>query len=137
LQKKVGLCGCGNIAYEINSEFLNIVNCHCNMCRRNNGSSFSTYGVIPLEAFSVTHGKDLLSRYSENNGIKHFCSQCGTPLFNTNENYAGLCMIFVGTLKVIGDNIPKVNIWCENKLSWIDEISSILSLKNGVPSKNT
>ena len=137
MQEKYGFCGCGDIRYEIDSEFLNILNCHCNMCRSHNGSSFSTYGVISQNSFEITQGEELLSKYYKNDGIKHFCSKCGTPLFSTNEKYAGLCMVFIGTLEAVEHNVPKINIWGESKLSWVDKISEILSLEKGVSSKNT
>ena len=132
LNKHSGACGCGLIEYILNSEIKNIVNCHCNMCRHHNGASFSTYVVLPIKALEVRNGKELISEYKVGTGNKRFCSNCGTPLFNTNEKYPGACMIYLGTLNTVTDLLPKVNVWCESKLGWVDAISDIQSVSQGV-----
>ena len=102
------------------------------MCRHHNGASFSTYVVLPIKALEVRNGKELISEYEVGTGNKRFCSNCGTPLFNTNEKYPGACMIYLGTLNTVTDLLPKVNVWCESKLGWVDAISDIQSVSQGV-----
>ena len=106
------------------------------MCRHHNGASFSTYVALPFKDLEVTKGNELITDYNVGTANKRFCSNCGTPLFNTNEKYPGVCMVYFGTLNTVNDLRPKVNVWCENKLSWVDNISKILSMAQGVESKN-
>ena len=132
-----GSCGCGAIEYTLNMAIGNIVNCHCNMCRSHNGAAFSSYAALPFKALEVTKGSDLISEYRFGTGIKRFCRNCGTPLFNTNEIYPGACMIFLGTLNNVSDLVPRVNVWCESKLKWVDSLSEISNLPQGIQSKNS
>lgn len=129
-----GSCGCGVVQFKLNSEILNVVNCHCNMCRYHNGSSYSTYVVIPFSALEIIQGNEHVNKYVAGSAQKHFCSNCGTPLFNVNEKFPGACMIYLGTLK---DNmpVPKINVWAENKLAWVDTVADISSMAQGFVTK--
>jgi len=131
LKKNSGSCGCGSVNYELNMDELNVVNCHCDMCRNHNGSSFSTYAIFPIESLDITTGSEFINKYIANGGEKHFCHKCGTPLFNVHEKYPGVRMIYLGTLNETKNITPKINVWCESKLSWIDGLASITSLPQG------
>ncbi|MDX8399933.1 MAG: GFA family protein [Gallionellaceae bacterium] len=130
-----GSCLCGEVNYKLSSEIKKVVNCHCNLCRSHSGAAFSTYAVLPFAALEISKGEDKLSRFQIVDGKKHFCSVCGTPIFNVNTKYPGACMIYLGTLENAKDISPAVNIWCDSKLSWVDSVSSIPSLAQGVERK--
>jgi hypothetical protein len=127
-----GSCYCGSVKYKINSDFKNIVNCHCKLCRSHSGTSLSTYAVFPYAAFEIINPDDVLKQHKLGQAIKHFCSNCGTPVFNLNSKYPGACMVYIGTLEDFDENPPQVNIWCESKLNWLDEIAEIHSIKQGI-----
>jgi len=135
MQKYEGSCICGVVKYRLNSEIMNIVNCHCNFCRSHSGAAFSTYAVLPFESFEITSGKEKLNNFKVHEGKKHFCSVCGTPIFNIVRRYPGACMVYYGTLDSANNITPRFNIWCENKLDWVDSISSIQSVEQGVGKK--
>lgn len=130
-----GSCLCGEVNYKLNSEILNVVNCHCNFCRSHSGTAFSTYAALPYTSFEITKGEDKLGSFQAGEGKKHFCSVCGTPIFNLNNRYPGACMIYFGTLENAKVVAPMVNIWCESKLAWVDTVSSIPSREQGVERK--
>ena len=131
-----GSCLCGEILYRLNSRILNVVNCHCDFCRSHVGSAFSTYAVARFKSLEIIKGQDKINSYQINTGKKHFCSVCGTPLFNLNSKYPGACMLYLGSLENSRDIKPSVNFWCESKLKWVDEISSIESVGKGIERKN-
>jgi hypothetical protein len=90
-----------------------------------NGSAFSSYAVIPRK-FLVVSGDENLAGYQVTvPARKHFCSKCGTPIFNTNEKYPGACMIYLGTLDGSGSHLPSLNIFSESMLGWVDTIGSM------------
>ena len=134
--KGKGSCGCGAVEYVLTSEIMNVVNCHCNMCKEHNGSSFSTYAALPFKALEIKKGNEAISQYEAGTGQKHFCNKCGTPLYNTNVKYPGACMMFLGTIKNSNNYTPKINVWCESQFSWVNQISEIPSLEQGVENKN-
>lgn len=125
-------CACGAVLCQFNIAALNVVNCHCNMCRQHNGTPFSTYVVFPLGGLNFEKGNDAIHSFRMNTAEKHFCKNCGTPIYNTNEKYAGLGMVYLGALRNPDDYIPKANIWCESKLLWVENSSNIRSFPQGV-----
>jgi hypothetical protein len=120
-----GACTCGSIKYHANADLRRIVNCHCNMCRKMNGSAFSSYAVIPRKLLVVSGDENLAAYQVTNSARKHFCRECGTPIFNTNEKYPGACMIYLGTLDGSGSHLPSLNIFSESMLGWVDSIGSM------------
>ncbi len=135
-----GSCLCGKVKYKLNSEVKNVVNCHCNFCRSHSGAAFSTYAALPHSALEITSGQDSLHSYqikgaTNEGGTKHFCRECGTPIFNLNAKYPGACMVYFGTLERARDLLPKINIWCESKLAWVDSLSSLPSVDQGIERK--
>jgi hypothetical protein len=91
--------------------------------------------ALPHAALEITKGADALGKYQVDDGQKHFCSHCGTPIFNLNAQYPGVCMIYFGTLDKARDLTPRLNVWYENRLEWTDNIPAIASLNQGVARK--
>lgn len=123
-----GSCGCGSVKINLNINKCNVVNCHCNTCRKLNGSAFSTYVVVSEKNFKIETGISHISKFViSKNGEKNYCNKCGTPIFNKNYKYPSLTMIHLGTLNLLQKVQPKVNIFCQSMLSWVafkDEIAS-------------
>ena len=115
-----GNCACGEIKFEIKTSKANVVNCHCNRCRKLNGSSFSTYFVVSEKRFNISEGEECLSKYSPSEkAVKHFCKKCGTPIFNQNLKYPNLKMVHLGAMNFLEEVKPNVNIFCQSRLSWV------------------
>src|SRR5262247_2470241 len=94
-----GSCLCGAVKYLAATDVRRVVNCHCGLCRRMNGSAFSSYAVVPFEALEVVGGSDLGVYAVTDRAAKHYCSRCGTPLYNLNAKYAGACMLYLGAVE--------------------------------------
>jgi len=123
-----GSCKCGNIHY-VTGDPLQVVNCHCSLCRNINGSAFSSYVVTPLADFKIEQGEQMLRGYAAtDHAIKHFCATCGTPLYNINPvRYPGLAMIYFGTLEKHDQLSPGLNVYCSSKMNWVNALHSIRS----------
>ena len=120
-----GSCSCGAVTYQASSPVRRIVNCHCNMCRRMNGSMFSSYAVIKFENLKVQGGEHLGRYHPTERAIKHFCRNCGSPVFNLNAKYPGACMLYLGSLR---EGIPAgeaIHVYFEDKLDWMEQIGSM------------
>ncbi|MDX8394529.1 MAG: GFA family protein [Mariprofundales bacterium] len=130
-----GKCFCGEVIFNLTTKIMNVVNCNCNLCRSHSGAAFSTYAALPYTSLQIIKGHDSLRSYQMNEGKKHFCNNCGTPIFNLNNKYPSACMIYIGTLEDLSDVTPKMNVWCESKLGWIDTMSSISSFTQGFKRK--
>ena len=119
-----GSCACGTITYRA-GEPLQFVNCHCNLCRSINGSAFSSYVVEKADAVDFSGSEELQGYTATDRSTKHFCSKCGTPIYNSNPaTYPGLVMLYLGTLADARELKPGINIFCSRKLSWVDGLAS-------------
>ena len=51
-----GRCLCEHIHFSVSDDAVTVVNCHCNLCRKMNGSAFSTYVVVNESEFELVSG---------------------------------------------------------------------------------
>lgn len=128
-----GSCFCSAVQFKVNSAPRAVVNCHCNFCRKHSGAAFSTYAAVPEAALEIISGTDSISSFQvEEDAHKHFCKQCGSPIFNKNARYPGLCMIYLGGISGSSSIAPTANIYCESQLDWVPSITDIRSFDQGV-----
>jgi hypothetical protein len=80
----LGGCHCGAVRYQVEGEAMTHALCHCTDCRRHAGAPMVAWTMYKLNAVTVTKGALKIYRSSEN-GRRHFCADCGTGLFYTNE----------------------------------------------------
>jgi len=100
-----------------------------------NGSAFSSYVVIPRKTLCVL-GEEHIAAYEVAPGSnKHYCSKCGTPLFNLVSRYAGACMIYLGAVEPLPEGMPSLNVYCEGMLDWVERVGSIEKLPTGADGK--
>ena len=75
-----GACLCGGVEYEV-QDAESMGYCHCTRCQRWTGSSL--VGVlVDRNNFEITKGEDLVKRYSSEFAPRHFCSNCGSSLYD-------------------------------------------------------
>ena len=128
-----GSCHCGNVSYAVLGNIVSVVNCHCRLCRSLGGAAFASYVVVRQAELSLQGKESLASYAATDKATKHFCKICGTPIFNTNPvSYPSLVMLYLGTLASSPSITPKINIFCESKLSWVDGIASITGFPQAI-----
>lgn len=128
-----GSCHCGSVQFELNNDPKLVVNCHCDDCKKRNGSAFSTYIAVSENDLRLTEGEHTLKQYEvENEGIKYFCSKCGSPVYNKNYRFPGLYMLFYGAFTNAFNFNPVFNVFCESKHNWVDAINDIKSFQRSV-----
>ena len=67
-----GSCLCDGIHYEIHGEIGDVIECHCQRCRKANGTAFATNAPIQKADFKITKGEELLKKFcidSNNNTL--------------------------------------------------------------------
>ncbi len=128
-----GSCHCGSVQFELKNDQKLVVNCHCDECKKRNGSAFSTYIAVSENDLNLTEGEHSLIQYEvENEGIKYFCSECGSPIYNKNYRFPGLYMVFYGAFSQAVNFKPSFNVFCENKQNWVDTIKNITSFQGAI-----
>jgi hypothetical protein len=74
-----GSCHCGNIAFEVEGEFTEALDCNCSFCSRRGG----LLGFVPRDSLRLKTPEENISTYTFNSHrIKHrFCANCGIGPF--------------------------------------------------------
>jgi hypothetical protein len=115
-----GNCLCGGVAYEYAGELTELVICHCNMCKRAQGTPFATNAPIERAAFRVLKGENLLRSYaSSENKQRVFCSQCGSPLYSQRTDLPEILRLRVGTVTSGHIPEPAYQIFCDSAAAWL------------------
>jgi len=70
-----GSCHCGRIAFTLDGEVREAMDCNCSMCRRRGG----LLAFFPREALTLTTPESDLGTYQFNKHVleHHFCPACG------------------------------------------------------------
>lgn len=121
---RTGRCLCGAIGYELSGDVIATAVCHCEHCQRQSGGAFSV-NLIALEPQIDVSGtlRTYEDRGEHGDGVyvlRHFCGECGSPIYSALVEPAGVIAVKVGTLDDTSDITPTVQVWCEHKQPWID-----------------
>jgi hypothetical protein len=96
------------------------------MCRKNNGGPLSTYCVVSQSDFDIFEGQENIATYEASGGVKkRGCSKCGSPLYQSHQRYPEMFMIHHGSLSDSSSVPPKFNVFCDNKLPWVEKLFEI------------
>jgi len=114
-----GSCLCNGVQYEIRGELGDIMQCHCQKCRKANGSAFATNAAIPTTAFVLLKGEELLAEYESTPGVfRVFCKQCASPLYSRRPHMPELLRLRIGTLDTKIEGKPSSHIFVGSKAEW-------------------
>lgn len=96
--KHAGSCHCGRIAFELDAEVTDAIDCNCSMCRRKGG----LLAFFPREALRLTTPEADMATYRFNRHViaHHFCPTCGISPFGE------------GTDPRTGSRMAAVNVRC-------------------------
>lgn len=100
-----GSCLCRAVRFEIEEFLPRAGHCHCTMCRKFHGASFSTYAGVKTDKFHWVSGEDKVKTYTaDNETVRTFCSHCGASLLFSSPNLpADVIEVALG---VMDDDIP-------------------------------
>ncbi len=115
-----GSCLCGGISYEYDGEITELAVCHCNMCKKAQGTALVTNAPIKTEQFTFLSGEDLLkSYYATPEKRRVFCSNCGSPIFSQLDKKPEIMRLRVGTVTEGKIRTPDYQIYCASKAEWL------------------
>lgn len=125
--KARGRCYCGKVKFEIILPVKNVINCHCNMCRRLSGADYTTWVSVVNQSLTITHGIEHLAQYEINGqSTQTFCTVCATRITAVSSLYPEIAGILRG---IIDDDInckPTGNYFVSDKAGWAN-------ICNGLP----
>lgn len=114
-----GSCLCGGIRYQYDGEISEIALCHCQQCRKAQGSAFASNSPIESRLFTITQGTALLQNYYSSPLKKRvFCQRCGSPLYSQRVDLAEIIRLRLGTLDTPISCQPSYHIYAASKAEW-------------------
>ena len=116
-----GKCLCGNVNLRITGEISDIIHCHCSLCRKNSGTAYATNGFINTSDFEILSGNDCLTTFTFKPGRnRHFCTQCGSPVYSSNDQDPTRLRIRLGIIDSDISERPILHNFVTSKASWED-----------------
>lgn len=114
-----GSCLCSGIRYQYDGEISEIALCHCQQCRKAQGSAFASNSPIESNLFTITQGAELLQNYYSSPLKKRvFCQRCGSPLYSQRDDLAQIIRLRLGTLDTPISCQPSYHIYAASKAEW-------------------
>ena len=108
-----GGCQCGAIRYTVNKPLPRAYACHCLACKKQSASAFAMAIFTTLEDIAVTGSPNHFETRSDSGNQKYcyFCGECGTRLWNGDDNPPHNITLKVGTLDDPSDIAPAGHLW--------------------------
>jgi hypothetical protein len=116
-----GGCLCGAVRYEYGGEVGSANYCHCADCRRCTGSAFNIGVRIEAGKFRIVCGNPRSFTKNGDSGnalTRHFCSECGSPLYTSSPRHPNSFYLKAGCL----DDPAVVRVthqnWVRSRVPW-------------------
>ena len=118
-----GQCHCGAIRYGCEGEPVYHALCHCGDCRRHAGAPVVGWALFREREFRRSSTASPRSMLVSENGRRHFCADCGTGLFYTNEPvFPNMTDIQSGTLDDPGALPAQIHVQTAERIGWMKDI---------------
>ncbi len=116
---KRGHCLCGQVSFTYEGPEKWRGHCHCESCRRNTASPFTTFFGVPRSAFRYT-GKQPKVYHSSPGVRRSFCDACGTPIAYESDAFPDEIHFFAAALEDSSDFKPEFHVFTAEKVPWVE-----------------
>jgi hypothetical protein len=123
-------CLCGRVTYEIKGPIRRARYCHCADCRKFSGTAYAAWGLIETAHLVISQSNTGVGKYDSGNGLRVFCSSCGSPLWYEPTRLPQFRGIPLGVIDDEGVPEPEMHVWTKSKVSWA-------SILDDLPQHNT
>lgn len=119
-----GQCHCGAIRYSMPTAVVHHSLCHCTDCRRHAGAPMVGWAMVSQADFEMTGTPKIYA--SSEHGRRHFCGDCGTGLFYTNDIvFPGMIDVQTATLDDPDLIPPQVQIQTAERIGWMEKVDAL------------
>ena len=121
-----GSCLCAKITYTASELIGPYVYCHCTSCRKSNGTAFAANIAVPITGFKIQSGEEDLAIYeSSPKKYRHFCRNCGSPLFTKVGDAPSFVRLRLGTLDSEFKEKHSAHIFVDEQAQWHEILGSV------------
>jgi hypothetical protein len=117
-----GGCLCGSVRYTIGAPVTALRACHCVNCRKSSGAAGTVNAVVKSSDFKITQGST--RRYEDSATLsgrtlsRHFCADCGSPVYSQRNPDPGFLVVRAGSLDDSRGLKIATNIWTGSAVTW-------------------
>jgi hypothetical protein len=117
-----GGCLCGDIRYELSTDPLMCVTCHCKNCQRQAGSALSIIVGVPEGSVSIEGEVKTYNDTGDSGATvkRQFCGSCGSPVFTLVEYPPGVMFVKAGTLDDTSTLNPSFHCYTKSAQHWVE-----------------
>jgi hypothetical protein len=121
MTQTTGSCLCGKVTYSFEGAPVVTAVCHCRDCQKQTGTSFSIIQGVPRQALAVMGTPRIVPTQGMSGGTvhRHFCGDCGSPLYSLVDDVPALAFLKAGTLDDVSTLAPQLQVWCSSAQSWL------------------
>jgi hypothetical protein len=116
-----GGCLCGNVRYDYAGAVGPATYCHCADCRKCTGSAFNIGVRVEVRQFRIVKGnpKGFTKQGDSGNELtRHFCPDCGSPLYTSSPRHPDFFYVKAGSLDDPAIVRPVQQIWTSSMVPW-------------------
>ena len=131
-----GGCLCGAVRYEISAPVTSLIACHCTDCQRASGTGASINAVLPAAALTIVKGRTrVFSKSSDSGNVldRHFCADCGSPIYSQRANAREFVVVKAGGLDRHDGLRVAMNIWTRSRQPWTTMDASLQAHEGNRP----
>jgi hypothetical protein len=117
----LGGCACGAVRYESTAEPIVMLHCHCRDCQQSSGGPFSSFVIVPSEAFKLLQGSLRFHASPSQMGGKTnrgFCPQCGSPIQTKTDSAPHIAAIRTASLDDPSWFSSQIDVWTSDAQLW-------------------
>ncbi len=119
-----GRCFCGAVSYEYQEPENWVGHCHCESCRRNTSSPYTTFVGVPCTAFRFTGIEP--SVYRSSPGVRRlFCPKCGAPVAFDADKFPDEIHFYLASLEDASGLEPEFHVFAGEKVPWIELVDNL------------
>ena len=131
-----GQCLCGAFRFTVEGPLENVRLCHCDFCRRGNGSAYSANCRVPAQRFSVVRDDGTLRHFESSPGARrYFCGTCGSPVFARVDSDPDAVRIRLGTLDREAAAEIVAHVWVGSRARWDSIADDLPQHVEGAPDR--
>jgi hypothetical protein len=116
--ERTGRCLCGAVRFVARDAPKWVAHCHCESCRRQTSSAFTTYAGYP-EGMVEWRGETPAAFASSPGVTRRFCPRCGAPMSFAGARWPGEIHLFLASFDDPGGLTPTVHVYAGEQLPWI------------------
>ena len=116
-----GRCLCGHVVYQYSGPVGPANYCHCEDCRRCTGSAFNIGVRFTAADFHIVSGTTRGFAKQADSGselTRHFCPQCGSPIFTSSPKHPEYIYVKAGALDDPTVVKPTHQNWVASGVPW-------------------